>query len=227
LGLEPSLEGDKQIHSRNGNRWYKVRLYGEGGHSGREGLGHQNPVHSHCQLYQELLSEYPASPDYYFNVNCIETSSSSFNSLSRYCQGLWDARFTSMRARDLFHKSFEQKIGQLPNQCFWVIEDDCPPMEAETTSAHFYKLLRESVKGLKGLEHSKGAADINYFDHPGVITLDGFGAEGAGFHTPHEYIEKSSITRRCQQIKSVLQLMTNTIHHIDLVESRRRTYVIH
>ena len=48
LGFEPSLSCGSIIHSRNGNRWYKVTIKGKAAHSGRAHKGHVNAAHDLC-----------------------------------------------------------------------------------------------------------------------------------------------------------------------------------
>ena len=197
LGFEPALENDELITSRNGNRWYEIKLDSLSAHAGRAMKGRINLIHRASDFIQMLEHELEDEPKIKFNVTSIHTDNQKFNVIPDNVIIKLDARFSSFPQREKFHTLLETALYKMQLPCkltqtqvnsSYTIEDDCPPMG--TTGD------LEMGEVPYCFTHAGGAADINYFSHPHNYSIDGWGARGAQLHSREEWLDTDSIFER-------------------------------
>lgn len=220
FGMEPSPGAGKIIHSRNGNRWYKVFIEGIASHAGRLDDASLNAAHELFKKYQKLEELVRDRSGVRLNIGALETPFKSFNTVCGSVTAKIDFRFNSPLVRDELHQKFiqifesSQSFCQKTNagtQCLYSIEDDCPPMKQSEIDITLKLFLSREVARSDGetlsLVHTGGAADINYFSKHDNICLDGLGAIGGKLHTREEFVEIASIAPRIQLLKSLISYL--------------------
>jgi glutamate carboxypeptidase len=85
-----------------------------------------------------------------------------------------------------------------------------PPLQA-SPSAEAYAAIAQRIAAEigypLGLGASGGASDGNLTSAMGTPTIDGFGAHGGGAHSPREYAEVSSLTRKAAVLAAFLLVL--------------------
>lgn len=199
LGFEPALENDELISSRNGNRWYEIKLDSLSAHAGRAMKGRLNLIHRASAFIQSLEHELKDEPKIKFNVTSIHTDNQKFNVIPENITIKLDARFGSFAQREKFHTLLETELYKMQLPCeltqtqvqsSYTIEDDCPPMGSSGDL--------EMGEVSYCFVHAGGAADINYFSHPHNYSIDGWGARGAQLHSKEEWLDTNSIFERAE-----------------------------
>ena len=211
LGFEPALENDELIESRNGNRWYEVKLESLSAHAGRAPKGRMNLIHRISDFIQNLENKTEHDPKLKFNVTSIQTQNQKFNVIPDSVTFKMDVRFNSFKQRDYFHALIQEELKQLQKTCLissaqteasLTIEDDCPPMGASSEmdlSSIPYCMI-----------HSGGAADINYYSNPNNYSIDGWGGRGAQLHSKEEWLDTHSIFERAKVLSLWLENIKKT-----------------
>ncbi|MCT4643242.1 MAG: M20/M25/M40 family metallo-hydrolase [Bacteriovoracaceae bacterium] len=205
LGFEPSMPDGSLIHSRNGNRWYKLHIKGQAYHSGRAKKGHMNAAHDLCSIISCIQTQMSLRQDVTCNVGQI-IGGHSFNTICNDIIAKIDTRFNSFDGRLFIDKLFSEKYDEVLQECTTnnikndvsiSIEDDCPPMPKTDLSNSYLYLYTQTLREISNISYSSvhcgGAADINHFCHDKGAFLDGLGAIGANMHRKDEYIEVDSI----------------------------------
>lgn len=199
LGFEPALENDELIESRNGNRWYELKLSTLAGHAGRAPKGRVNLVHRVSELLMNLESTFCYDVNTKFNVTSIQTSNQKFNVITDEIILRIDARFNSFEGRNKFHHEFLGQMKRAERPCertninvnsSYTIADDCPPMSL--VNVDFLSTIDLPSA------HSGGAADINYFSTPENYSLDGWGGRGGNLHSKEEWLDVESMFERAK-----------------------------
>jgi glutamate carboxypeptidase len=221
LGFEPSMEDGSIIESRNGNRWYKLEVIGDTGHSGRSVKGHMNAAHDLCMKINHLVSETLNIEGATLNVGEIK-GGHSYNTICEKIYAKIDTRFNSFNAMRDLEKLFEDDFQYHKRQCVKSgkfsltdinLEDDCPPMgindKTQTILCRYKKAINDIENRRVESVHSGGAADINHFCHPSLIAFDGLGPIAANMHRRDEYIVKQSLETRALALKNFLLELNN------------------
>lgn len=206
LGFEPALENDELISTRNGNRWYEIKLDSLSAHAGRAMKGRLNLIHRASDFIQMLEHELEEEPKIKFNVTSIHTDNQKFNVIPDNLTIKLDARFNSFESREKFHTLLETALYKMQLPCAltqtqvtssYTIADDCPPMGSSS------ELEMGEVPYC--FIHAGGAADINYFSNPNSYSIDGWGARGAQLHSKEEWLDTNSIFERAEILSSWLK----------------------
>lgn len=218
LGFEPALENDELISTRNGNRWYEIKLDSVSAHAGRAMKGRLNLIHRASEFIEMLESELADEPKIKFNVTSIHTENQKFNVIPDNLKLKLDARFSSFAHREKFHTLLETALYKMQLPCSmtqtlvtssYTIEDDCPPMgssaELEMGAVPYCFI------------HAGGAADINYFSHPDNFSIDGWGARGAQLHSKEEWLDTSSIFERAHVLIEWLQVLAESKQRLSIL----------
>ena len=98
------------------------------------------------------------------------------------------------------------------------INDDCPPMPLKNNHEIFSSIYLRNLLGLENKEyevdHSGGAADINYFSNTNNITIDGLGPRGFQMHSPKEYTLISDVLTRRIALTNTIRFLCQKYTHI-------------
>ncbi len=209
LGLEPALFNGSLINSRNGNRWYNIHIKGKASHAGRFGEPFINAAHCAGEFISKIHLLNDIDKKTKINVGAIKSSKDLYNVICDHVEIKLDVRFSTPEVRDRLDQAIKSLLVDSSVECFYTeqkcffsleIVDDCPPM-AENDSAHFLietyrNILTQYEDEPNTAEHSGGAADINYFARPGLITIDGLGPKTRGMHTKNEVMDLESFYTR-------------------------------
>jgi len=209
LGLEPADPDGNIIHSRSGNRWYKVKIKGKSAHSGRFGESYTNAAHEVAGLISEFSSLNNEEKKIRVNVGSISSSTKGFNTICDEIEVKIDTRFPCPKVRDKIHHLFNNLINNPKETCpytgikthiYYSIEDDCPPLAFHHKNEWIVNEFLTSIEYFENKAcqsiHSGGAADINYFSTTNNIGIDGLGPVGGHLHTNEEYILADSLASR-------------------------------
>lgn len=220
FGLEPALYNGSLISSRNGNRWYDIKIKGRASHAGRFGEPFINAAHHAAEFISKLHPLNDIDNKIKVNVGTMRGGMDRYNVICENMEIKLDARFPDLKARDYIDQAIKSLIDHSSVECFYTqekctttisIADDCPPLPL--LADHHPLLLKyieviEEIEGEKcELEHSGGAADINYFARPGLIYLDGCGPKTRGMHTKNEEMCLKSFYSRQYALTRVLNLL--------------------
>ncbi len=217
LGFEPARQNASIISSRNGNRWYNIRVVGKEAHAGRANGEEINSAHELACKITKLLAIREKMPSIKLNIGAIRSSRDKFNVVCGDIEAKLDTRFHNYKDRDLLHEEIMKVLNEAHIFCNenqsakveYFLEDDCPPLEYTPKSEKWLKFYQNAVTQAEGryvqAEHSNGAADINHMSHPGNISIDGLGPVAGGMHTYDEYVELDTIETRSQALNLFLQ----------------------
>ncbi len=220
FGLEPADPRGRIIHSRNGNRWYKIKIQGRSAHSGRFGEEYINAAHQLFRIGYEMMLLNNEQEKMRVNFGAIKTSESSYNTISANAEAKIDTRFNTILQRDKIHHSLESLLSESLEQCpysqklaqvFYSIEDDCPPLTLKNSNLELASIICNFIEHIEERKtesiHSGGAADINYLSSPANSGVDGLGPIGGNLHTNKEYIETSSLISRAEVLYNTLNYL--------------------
>ncbi|MGZ3788115.1 MAG: M20/M25/M40 family metallo-hydrolase [Bacteriovorax sp.] len=223
FGLEPALMDGALISSRNGNRWYDIEILGRPAHAGRFGEPFVNAAHHAAEFISRSHALNDIENKIKVNVGSISSGIDRYNVVCDKVSIKLDARFPSYESRDFLHYSLEKYLKKTNVECFYTEEqcqvsykivDDCPPLPllaARPSLIHLYAKEIESIESCPcRLEHSGGAADINYFYRQGLIYLDGIGPVATGMHTKKEVMKLDSFFTRRLALENILTHLENT-----------------
>jgi glutamate carboxypeptidase len=223
LGFEPALEDGSLIHSRNGNRWYRLEVEGKTAHSGRAHKGHMNAAHDLCKKIQHLTEEVLKHADITMNVGAIE-GGSSYNVICEKIIAKIDTRFSTFSGLDTIQEIFEGCLNHLKYPCKETqnisttsisVDDHCPPLENSFQSKLYLDLYRQIISDIEGEQvhsvHCGGAADVNHFSNKFSIAFDGLGPVAANMHRRDEYVLTSSIETRARAFGEFLLKLNESI----------------
>ncbi len=217
LGFEPALEQGSIINARRGNRWYRVRVQGRGGHSGR---AHRHGVNAALDLCSKLerasrLTDY--GKDTSVSIGGIRTATDAYNVICAQAEAKIDTRFSSFADRDaldaelrriLLEPAVKSEEDGAVTQTTIELADDCPPFEVNPATAVWSDQYRAILSRLEGTpisaRGSGGAADCCYMNRPGLIIIDGLGPRGGRMHEREEFVEIASISSRALALAEFL-----------------------
>lgn len=217
LGLEPALFNGSLISSRNGNRWYNIKIKGRASHAGRFGEPFINAAHHAAEFIAGIHSLNDIENKIKVNVGSISGGMDRYNVICDTVEIKLDARFPCIESRDRIDQAIRGLIDSSSVKCFYTDEkcestievvDDCPPLPLTNELPEFLKQYAAVVSQIEkeecSLEHSGGAADINYFARPGLIYLDGVGPKTKGMHTKNEVMDLRSFYSRQYALTKML-----------------------
>ena len=226
LGFEPAMDHGDLISGRRGNLWYRIRVYGTGGHTGREGRESINAAHELSAKIIKIYQLEKLSPDISLHMGSLKTNSNRFNIICEQASTKLDFRFKSFHDRDRLHREIISVLNTpqitLPNgkycYCLYSIEDDCPPLESNQKSkkigTFYVNLINNIEKRSFEIRPSGGAADLNYMNTSNSITLDGLGPIGGNLHTPNEFILFNSLLTRSEALTQFLLALNQKENNI-------------
>jgi len=218
LGFEPGLEEGEFIRSRNGNRWYEIKLTSTSGHAGRAPKGRINLNHRLAHFIVNLEKSLESYPNIKFQLTSLKNSTDRFNVIPDELIFKLDARFANFNDRDHFHLLLTNQMQIFSEPCEQTgisvqteldIADDCPPMAGGDS-------LFDSLLPLPST-HSGGAADINYFSTPTSVNLDGCGGRGGMLHSKEEWFDLESMKERGDFLSAFLLKRTEIRYKPDSV----------
>jgi glutamate carboxypeptidase len=208
FGFEPSMEDGSIITSRNGNRWYELKVSGHTGHAGRSPKGHMNAAHDLCRKVSYFCDSAEEIDGVTVHVGSIN-GGHSVNVICEEASAKIDVRFGCFAGLNAMSSVVEGCLEHTKKKCSKYdaysrteidIFDDCPPMASNGNGDELIASYLESIERIEGRKiqkvHSGGAADINYFSHPDAICIDGLGPVAANMHRVDEYVEEESLMTR-------------------------------
>lgn len=223
LGFEPSMPDGSLIHSRNGNRWYRLEVQGRTAHSGRAHKGHMNAAHDLCSKINYLSQQVLEHDDITMNIGMIE-GGHSYNTICEKVYAKIDTRFKSFSGLEKIQSLFEGDLSELKQACsltgelsetYLQVEDHCPPLEFTENNKIFLEKYTEIVQKIENKKiqtvHCGGAADVNHFSHKNLISFDGLGPIAANMHRLDEYVYTYSLESRAKAFGEFLIKIDNSL----------------
>ncbi len=220
FGLEPALFNGSLISSRNGNRWYNIHIKGKASHAGRFGEPFINAAHHACEFISKIHPLNDIDNKIKVNVGTMRGGMDRYNVICDTMEIKLDARFPCVSSREEIDQAIRGLIENSSVECFYTkdkcqteieIVDDCPPLPLEKEHhpvlLKYAEVIEEIEREKCELEHSGGAADINYFTRPGLIYLDGIGPKTRGMHTKNEEMCLKSFYSRQYALTKMLSLL--------------------
>jgi len=209
LGLEPALFNGSLINSRNGNRWYNIHIHGKATHAGRFGEPFVNAAHCAGEFISKIHQLNDIDKKIKVNVGSIQSTNDKYNVTCDHVEIKLDVRFPTLEVRDSLDQAIISLLLNTSIECFYTtqvcfhsveIVDDCPPMAESESALNLIETYRNLLSQYEdtpcSIQHSGGAADINYFARPGLLTLDGLGPITKGMHTKNEVMDLQSFYSR-------------------------------
>lgn len=210
IGFEPAMPDGSIIHSRNGNRWYRLEVEGKSSHSGRAHKGHMNAAHDLCQKVFHLQSQVAKLTNLTMNVGSIE-GGHSYNTICSKAVAKIDTRFSTFTGLETLIELFESSLDHLKSPCALTqeisqtritVDDHCPPLEKTANNTLFVEKYLQIINKIENAAHQSvhcgGAADVNHFSHKSLVAFDGLGAIAENMHQPCEFIWTSSLNSRAK-----------------------------
>lgn len=221
FGLEPALYNGSLITSRNGNRWYKINIQGKSGHAGRFGEPFVNAGHHAAEFIYKISALNDIENKVKVNVGSMKGGMDRYNVICESVEIKLDTRFPTLEKRDYIDQTIKSLIDNSSVHCFYTKEeckttieivDDCPPLPLNENNHPLLQYYVQTIARFEDdqeclLEHSGGAADINYFSRPGLIYIDGLGPKTRGMHTSSEVMDLKSFYSRQYALTEVLNYL--------------------
>jgi glutamate carboxypeptidase len=221
FGLEPALFNGSLISSRNGNRWYKINIQGRSGHAGRFGEPFVNAAHHASEFIYKVSSLNDIENKVKVNVGSMRGGMDRYNVICESMEIKLDTRFPTLEKRDHIDQTIKSLIDSSSVHCFYTKEeckttleivDDCPPLPLNEEIHPLLKKYVDVIAQIEDgkeceLEHSGGAADINYFTRPGLVYVDGLGPKTRGMHTSSEVMDLKSFYTRQYALTEILDFL--------------------
>lgn len=219
LGFEPANCRGHVIGSRQGNRWYDVKVQGREAHAGRDHAKGLNAAHEIAlkTVALESLTDYEQGLT--VNVGHLSAGRDCHNIVAGGATARIDVRFRSLKQCREAHQKVEKIIertqvetpeGQTTKAQYQVV-DDCPPFQLGPKSERLFSVYREIVQRIEGrnieLTHAGGCADSNHFNREGMPVLDGLGPIGDKMHTPEEWVDLESLETRGRAAAQLIQYL--------------------
>lgn len=211
LGFEPAMESGSVVHSRKGDRWYRVRVTGKAAHAGR---AHRDGINAAVELAHQLV-KYAEITDYdrelTLNIGSISGGDNKFNVVCPKAEANLDLRFLTIPDGEEGHHKI-LKIASQPTlagtktSCDLVVYTQ--PFQEEAVSRKYLDFYLNEVSKIEGeprsAERSGGSSDANHFWRPGLVVLDGLGPQGGKIHSHGEFLALDSMHTRSEAAFSLL-----------------------
>lgn len=217
LGLEPALTDGSIISSRRGNRWYDLKIFGKGGHSGRIAKNQINAAHELAHKCVHLMELSQPKKGISVHVNHVVGGRGDYNVICDEAIMKVDARFkTSKQAEEL-----DMKIRRIAKKAYITARDgvtkpystlteadNCPPFSKNKRSKSFLDFHVGTLKKIENkniaAQESGGASDVNHLQTEDSIVIDGLGPVGGNMHLPTEWIYLPSLRTRTEALYQLL-----------------------
>lgn len=231
LGLEPAIDGKDIAISRRGNRWYKIQVKGDRGHSGRNVNELRNAGFEAARIINELdklRSKIPGTSS--ISIGGLNSGHNFFNVTCDKVIIKVDIRFASKNDREFIHENIYQILDSEVFNNFYCIEDDCPSMDkninslalAENYAVKLQKIEKQNTEVVPCL----GAADINYIADDHHACLDGIGAITFKMHAQDEFIYTDSLWTRSQALFEFFEEFELNLRERGQLNDSRETQLI-
>jgi glutamate carboxypeptidase len=204
--FEPALEEKEGIFKterwvvfeRKGIKTFKIKITGEGGHSGNKIKNRDNPIEEAAQKIIKLAKLTDLKKGITLNAGLIKGGEAS-NIIPRECELVIESRALKLKhlreaekkinkiALSNFYKNLESSISQL----IFI-----PPLEINRKGKILLSLTKEvfKEKGIRLIVKPRGGgSDGNQIAQFGAGVIDGLGGVGGRLHTPKEWVYADSI----------------------------------
>lgn len=222
FGFEPALSNGDIITTRSGNRWYDIKISGVSAHAGRWNENSINAAHIASEVVANLSKLSSFELKRRVNVAQLFGGSDRFNVICGEMNIKLDTRFCDFDSREYIHETILKElectkiidpINKIESNYSFSVADDCPPMGKNEMSDAFSDKILSSIFSFESRKvnkaYSGGAADINYFQRPGLISIDGLGPVASKLHSNQEFIEIESFYTRRQVFTELLLNLNN------------------
>jgi glutamate carboxypeptidase len=217
LGFEPALPGGDIIDSRRGLRVYDIRVTGVQAHAGRDYTRGASACHELAFQVAALHALTDAKRDLSVNVNFVEGGAPGRAIVCGAARAELDLRFVDEASAEeasrriaaiLGSARVKADVGGATTRTTYRILESKPPVVASRGAQPLIAAHAAAVAAREGrrprARRSGGTSDLNYFQRPDLVRLDGLGPVGDGMHTPGEYVLLPSLRSRAEAAAAVL-----------------------
>ncbi len=199
LGLESGRSGDAIVTMRKGVASVHAEATGVAAHAGNDHASGRNAIWALSRFVDRAQALTDHDQGLTVNVGKIEGGTSK-NTVPSRARAELDLRYVTAEAGEALYRALEAAAREAAlegTQVQLARTAWRPPMvrsEASAALASEYGSCQEASGLGKGeAPLSGGGSDACTTSASGVPTIDGLGPRGAGFHTPEERVELSSL----------------------------------
>ena len=209
VGEPARADAGKCVTARKGTGMLRLKVQGRPAHAGVDHAKGRSAIRemAHQVLALEAMTDYARGIT--VSVGTIKGGTVT-NTVPSQCQAMVDFRVPDMQAAEdvLAWMRALEPVG--PDVTLDIdVELNRPPMVKTDAVAKLLSRAKgwaaESGFALEEAAMTGGGSDANFTAALGVPTLDGLGADGDGAHTLHEYILVSTLERRLDFWRRLLQ----------------------
>lgn len=219
LVLEPGRPGGQIVSARKGVGGIELIAHGRSAHAGVNPQDGASAVQALASLVTQLYGMAEHVRGATFNVGVFEGGTRS-NVIAEEARALVDVRVEDMEAWHRAQALLRQVAGLEPLPGVTVEMKgglNNPPMPFTPVSELLVTLARQEAEKLEmtlGHVASGGGSDANYLTSLGTPCLDGLGPQGAGLHSPEEYILLQSVAPRTALLAALIPRLIERRHEI-------------
>jgi glutamate carboxypeptidase len=192
LSFEPARKGGALTCERKGVTSFTIRCTGIRGHSGANYLQCASAIQELCAKINAIYTLRDDSRDISVNIGIVQGGTAE-NVVADEAEARGEFRYYDQA----FRKELMEKLLAIVNtpgvpgtatKLTWG--NTHPALKATEQSMELVKLAQKIAAeyGISlGIESTGGAGDIAIAGLAGIPVLDGFGLEGDGMHTTHEF----------------------------------------
>ncbi|MBC3211081.1 M20 family metallopeptidase [Serratia fonticola] len=212
LVCEAARADGSLVKARKGMARYVLEFHGVAAHAGNDPDNGRSAINEMAHWILHLNQLANAQLGTTLNVGVVSGGSAA-NVVADYAQAIVDVRFWQ---NDEFER-VDRLMRTTTPHCFTAdvrlnvtLQAHVPAMSpSEKTEQLMAKV--ESAGRLENIDVRwqavGGGSDANHTAALGIPSLDGFGPVGAGFHSPAEYLELSSIEPRVRLLRRVIETL--------------------
>jgi glutamate carboxypeptidase len=206
LVFEPGEKGGGVVSERKGYGEYVVCAHGVSAHAGMRPHGGQSAIVELCR--QAIEFEGMTDDDLGVSCNVGTLAGGTFvNVVPERASARLDIRFKTLSDWERIKSGMEALVPHNPAVKLDVdVTIEQPPMSAVLTETMLcaVKLAGKEIGiEIHGVSNG-GTSDANMIAGVGIPVIDGLGPEGAGAHTPYEYIDVASYHTKASLVRTLL-----------------------
>jgi len=208
LVTEPALPGGGLKTFRKGSGMYEIEVLGRSAHAGLEPEKGVNAIEELARQVTEMKALEDLEQGTTVTFTLVRGGTASNVVPDRACASI-DVRFRASQEGDRVDSALKQRRALKQGAQVKVTGClDRPPMVRSPKTAELFRAAQEIARTL-GIElwegEAGGGSDGNFTAALGIPTLDGLGVEGAGAHTPDEYVLRSSLVPRLALLARLIE----------------------
>ncbi|MBU2533454.1 MAG: M20 family metallopeptidase [Alphaproteobacteria bacterium] len=209
LVTEPARQGGKVVTGRKGTARYQINAHGRPSHSGSLHAEGRSAIREMARLVLAIEDRTDYARDITFNVGEIKGGSTA-NTVPEFCWANIDLRVATMADFEEMDAFIRGLSSTDPDVKLTIAGQLNRPPYKKTPGIqalfdHARKLANEI--GFDMEDTATGGGSDGSFIAARVPTLDGLGVDGAGAHTLHEHLDKTSLQPRLALMRRLMETL--------------------